>query len=174
MIFPLAREDKTVKNGEDTHIPRPVQWYVYPSASATIFHLCMLFHPCPKPSWVDSLTKCPVQFLRMYLKKKNNHLLPREPPFLLLCRGWGISVYCILSYQGYTYHQSCVRDIHISREYTYHHDTATMFDVCERLLPHRANVVYTLLDRITFLALISLLSLHILRVTNLRLFIAML
>ena len=70
MIFPLAREDKTVKNGEDTHIPTPVQWYVYPSASATIFHLCMLFHPCPKPSWVDSLTKCRVQFLRMYLKKK--------------------------------------------------------------------------------------------------------
>ena len=66
--------------------------------------------------------------------------------------------------------------INISREYTYpgDHDTATMFDVCERLLPHRANVVYTILDRTTFLALISLLSLHILRVTNLRLFIAML
>ena len=48
--------------------------------------------------------------------------------------------------------------INISRQYTYpgDHDTATMFDVCERLLPHRANVVYdTILDRITFLALIS-------------------
>ena len=66
--------------------------------------------------------------------------------------------------------------INISREYTYpgDHDTATMFDVCERLLPHRANVVHTILDGIAFLALISLLSLHILRVTKLRLFIAML
>ena len=30
-----------------------------------------------------------------------------------------------------------------------------MFDVCERLLPHRADVAHTILDRIAFLALIS-------------------
>ena len=47
--------------------------------------------------------------------------------------------------------------INISREYTYpgDHDTATMFDVCERLLPHRADVVHTMLDGIAFLTLIS-------------------
>ena len=40
-IFPSAREEKT----GDTHISAPVQWYVYPPASATTFQLCMLFVP---------------------------------------------------------------------------------------------------------------------------------
>ena len=118
MIFPLAREDKTVKNGEDTHIPTPVQWYVYPSASATIFHLCMLFHPCPKPSWVDSLTKCRVQFLRMYLKKKKTIICSLVSRHFYYCVADEALVFIVFL---------VTRDTHITSHvygiYTYHGNT---------------------------------------------------
>ena len=63
-IFPSAREEKT----GDTHISAPVQWYVYPPASATTFQLCMLFDSCLNPCCV---TSCVRWYRRYFLQQEN-------------------------------------------------------------------------------------------------------